>query len=146
VAVSKEEKERLRTLTVEAILDLRSEYLRTPGCNVMKHWDQIADRLRAAARSSASPEEWCTAMRRSLQLSSPSKASSASCFELVSVVTEGNQASDWLTLLEAEWGYLMASARLISDKRKEARLDAENEVAGEGAANPFDKWTVKENS
>lgn len=81
-------------------------------------------------------------MRRSLQLSSPSKASSASCFELVSVVTEGGHEGEWLTLLEVEWGYLMAKARLISDQRKEAKLA--NSDNGDGAANPFDKWTVKE--
>ena len=142
MAISKDEKEKLRTATVEVILDLRSEYLRTSGCNVMKHWDQIADRLRAAARTSATAEQWCTAMRRGLQLSGPSKGSSASFFELVSTVVEGGYEGVWLKMLDEEWGYLMAKARLISEQRKEAKEAASDN--GEGAANPFDKWTVKE--
>ena len=115
-------------MTVELLLDLRSEYLRTPGCNVLKHWDQIADRLRAAARSSSGPEQWFTSMRRYLQLSGPSKSSSGSAFELCSVVAERGVAREWLTMLEDDWGLLMAKARLISEHRKDAKEASDGEA------------------
>jgi hypothetical protein len=57
------------------------------------------------------------------------------------VVSESGHEGEWLTLLEVEWGYLMAKARLISDRRKEVRAARED---GGGAVNPFDRWTVKE--
>ena len=86
-------------------------------------------------------------MRRGLQLSSPDRNSSASSFELVSAVTEGGYEGAWLKLLDDEWGFLMAKARLISDQRKEARIAEETgDGPGEGAASPFDKWTVKESA
>ena len=115
-----DEKERLRTLTVEVLLELRSAYLRTPGCNVLKHWDQMQDRMRAAARASASPEEWLTTMTRTLQLGAP-QAGSSRCFrDLADFVRDKGGAREWLDLLEREFGYLIAVARGVAEQRKEA--------------------------
>lgn len=143
MALEKSVKERLRTLTVETILDLRSEYLRTPGCSVLKHWDQLSDRVRASARTSATPEQWYTAMRRGLQLSSPSKASSSSSFELIAYVNDAGLDGPWLALVESEWGYLMSIARKISDERREAKQAEDDAVVAGDAPNPYDKWTVQ---
>jgi hypothetical protein len=118
------ERERLRTLTVECVIELRTMYLRTPGCSVLKHWDQITDRLRSAARQSESPEEWLTAMLRGLQISSP-EANSSRCFrDLADYVREQQCAREWLDLLEREFGYLIAVARGVAEQRKKEAATA----------------------
>lgn len=114
-------KEKLRTQTVEVLLDLRAAYLATPGCSPLKHWDQLQDRMRAAARTCASPEEWTTKMARDLQLASPSLGSSRSLLALVHEVTERGCRREWLDLIEREHGYLMALARLSAEQRRAAR-------------------------
>lgn len=122
-------KEELRDRTIEVLLAARREYLQTPGVNVLKHWDQIQDRLRAAARTSCGPEEWWTALLRSLRVGAASKSSSVSLAALVETVRRLGAAREWLDLLERETGFLMASARLASEQRKEKRaaLEAEEE-------------------
>lgn len=115
------QRERLRDLTVEALLDLRALYLATPQANALKHWELLLTRMRASARVSASPEEWWTHMTRRLQIGSPSSSASKTCFELAARVRELSAASEWLDLIEREHGYLMAKARLISEQRREAR-------------------------
>lgn len=116
--------ERLRTLTVEALLELRSAYLGTPGCNTLKHWDQLQDRMRAAARSSASPEEWLTTMTRTLQLGAARPVSSRCFRDLADAVREHKAAPAWLDLIEREFGYLIAVARGVAEQRKEASSHA----------------------
>lgn len=81
-------------------------------------------------------------MRRGLQLSSPSKASSASSFELIAYVNDAGLDGPWLALVESEWGYLMSIARKISDERREAKQADEDATTGE-APNPYDKWAVQ---
>jgi len=119
--LSENEREKLRTLTVEVVLELRSAYLGTPGCNVLKHWDQLQDRMRIAARTTAAPEEWATSIQRALRLGSPSPRLSDSIVTLASVVREQRVAREWLQLVEDEYGYVMALARSIAEQRKEAR-------------------------
>lgn len=118
-------KEKLRTLTVEVLLDVRAAYLKTPGCSVLKHWDQLQDRMRAAARTSASPEEWATALCRTLQLGAPSPANCRSLVDLVHEVTERQCRREWLDIVEREYGYLMALARKSAEARREAREQEE---------------------
>lgn len=119
--LSEDQKERLRTLTVEALLDLRAAYLGTPGANALKHWELLQNRLRSNARTSSTPEEWLTAMLRGLQLPAPSSGSSHSFRDLTDVVRELGCAREWLDLLETEFGYLIAVARGVAEQRKEAR-------------------------
>lgn len=114
-------KEQLRTMTVEMLLELRSAYLRTPGVNALKHWTQIQDRLRAAARTTSSVEEWETRMRSSLQLGAPNSRSSEVLQNLASTVREWGAENEWLQLLEDEYGFLMALTRLLSEQRKEVQ-------------------------
>lgn len=114
-------KEKLRTETVEVLLDLRAAYLATAGANPLKHWDQLQDRMRAAARTCASPEEWVTKMARDLQLSAPSLTSSRSLLALVGEVSERHCRREWLDLVEREHGYLLALARLAAEQRRAAR-------------------------
>jgi hypothetical protein len=121
------QKERLVTLTVESLLTLRSAYLRTGQANALKHWDILQSRARAAARTTASPEEWATKLQRDLQIPSLSSLASSVLVELVHVVTELGARSEWLDLIEREHGYLIALARLTAEKRKEER-DADHSV------------------
>ena len=122
-----DEREMLRSLTVELLLCIRSMYLRTTGANVLKHWDQISDRLRSAARRTTNPEEWFTAMSRSLNLSSPTSDSSACLAELADFVRSRGAAGRWIALLEQEHGYLMAMTRLAAEQAKKARMEATTE-------------------
>lgn len=114
-------KERLRTLTVEVLLALRAEYLRTPSANALKNWDLLQSRMRGAARTCATPEEWATTIARKLQIGAMSPSSARCLTDLVHVVTEQRCAAAWLDLVERETGYLMAMARLCAEQRKEAR-------------------------
>ena len=114
-------KERLRTLTVELVLAVRIEYLRSGQANVLKHWEQLESRLRAAAATCSNPEELATRFVRGLQLVGLSKESSRVLSELADYVREQGCAIDWLELIDSESAYLMALARLQSEQRKEAR-------------------------
>jgi hypothetical protein len=113
--------ENLRNLTIDLVLEVRAAYLATPAANALKHWDQIQDRLRIGARTTSSPEEWATFMARSLRLPAPSARYSESLLALTHEVHERRCALAWLDLLEAEYGYVMAAARALAERRKEAR-------------------------
>lgn len=122
--LSDEERERLVEQTVDVLLELRRAYLLT-GASPLKAWDQITDRLRASARTTANVAEWITSMNRGLQLGAPSRQLS-SAIERLSV-TVGARAVDWLDLLEREHGYVIAKTRMGAEKRKSGRsFDAES--------------------
>jgi len=111
-------KERLRTLTVEVLLDARAAYL-AGGANPLSHWDQLQARARSAARTSTCPEEWITGIRRRLALKeAPTLAGSRSARELADRVRDGRCAREWLDLVEAEHGYLIAVAQGIAEERR----------------------------
>lgn len=116
------EKEKLRDLTVDVLLELRAAYLRTPGVNALKHWDQLQDRMRLAARTATSPEEWSTVISRSLKVGAPNVTCSAAIMALSAEVFEKRCATAWLDLVEAEYGYLMAKTRLLSEQRREGQV------------------------
>lgn len=115
------EKERLRALTVEVLLALRAEYLRTPQANVLKHWDLLQTRMRSASRTCATPEEWATSMARRLQIGTLGVSSARCLTDLADFVREHGCAAQWLDIVERETGYLMALCRLAAEQRKEAR-------------------------
>jgi len=117
-------RERLRTLTTDLILQIRSEYLRSGYGNVLKHWEQLETRLRAAASTSATPEELSTKYVRSLQLVGLGKESCRVLAELADYVRENGCSIDWLELIDQESTYLMALAKLQAEQRKEAREEA----------------------
>lgn len=121
-----EERAPLIDATVVVVLALRREYLRTPGVSVLRHWRQIQNRLRAAARTCESAPEWATRLMRDLQIDSPSVRLSETIEYLV-VLVERAGASAWLDLLDREHGYVIALARLEADRRREERdaLNAE---------------------
>lgn len=111
-------RELLRRRTVNVLLAVRSEYLNA-GANPLKHWDQIQDRLRTAARTSVDAPGWITALSRSLGLSAPSRARCLATDLLCGETADC--ASDWLDMVESEHGYLMALAMLEADKKRAER-------------------------
>jgi hypothetical protein len=120
------EKEKLRTETVEVLLSIRAAYL-AQGANALKHWTQLSDRMRGAVRTSESPEEWYTTMLRTLQIrAAPSLLSSTCLLELADHVRELGAASEWLDMVEREYGLLIAMARKTAEERRdrEHREDA----------------------
>ncbi len=117
--IDEEAKEKLRTATVEVLLEMRSAYLRTGQANTLKHWEILQNRTRAAARTCATPEKWATKLQRDLQIQSLGKSGSQVLTDLVHEVTELVARTEWLDLVEKEIGYLMAMARLTSEQRKE---------------------------
>lgn len=119
-----EERERLVELTVAVVLDLRAQYLRSGVANPLRHWDQIQSRMRAAARQSASPSEWATALLRRLQVGAPSSRLSASLRRLCDGVSDSRS---WLDLIEREHGYILARARLGAEQRAEMSAERERE-------------------
>jgi hypothetical protein len=121
MALTAENRERLIAATVAVIDQVRSAYLGTPGANVLRHWDQIQDRVRMAARTSRSAAEWTTALTRSLKLPAPDNYLSRSTQALVSLVTGLSADREWLDLVEREYAYMMALARLRAENRAEAR-------------------------
>jgi len=95
-------------------------YLQTPACNPMKHWDQLTDRMRACARRAIGLEDWITMMLRSLQIASVDARFSSDVIALrVHVIKHG--ATAWLDLIDREWGYLQALARVEAERRRDLR-------------------------
>jgi hypothetical protein len=117
-------RERLRTLTVDLILALRAEYLRSGHGNVLKHWEQLETRLRVAAATSGSPEEFATRYSRGLQLVALSKAGSQALIDLADTVRELGSPVEWFRMLDEETAYLMALARKSAEQRSDARAEA----------------------
>ena len=122
--LSEPEKEKLRSATVEMLLEMRTAYLRTAGANVLKHWDMLQARMRSAARTSSNVEEWATDMSRSLRLDAPSASYSETLRNLADRAREHGGA--FLDLIDSEYGYILAMARAVAEQRKEAR-DVRNE-------------------
>lgn len=119
--ISEAKKEKLRTLTVELMLEMRQAYLRTPGANQLKNWEILQSRMRGAARTTASPEEWASKIQVGLQVPSINNSYSKALIDLVHLTSEDNCQPEWLDLIEREHGLLIAMARLIVEERKAAK-------------------------
>jgi hypothetical protein len=120
--------ERLRTKTVELLLELRAAYLRTPGCSPLKHWEVLQNRLLSAARRAASPDEWSTLMMRGLQLPNLRSSACQALVDLGAAVRELGAQREWLDMLEREYGLLMAMTRLAAERQREAREQVDPET------------------
>ena len=121
-------KERLRTLTVEALLEVRRAYLQTSQANVLKHWNLLQDRALASARMASGPEEWASLVAKALKLDAPSSSYSRSLLELTHAVHEMQCAPEWLDLVERETAFLMVMTRRIAEQRADERKEAANAV------------------
>lgn len=63
-------------------------------------------------------------MTRTLQLGAPQSSSSRSFRDLADFVRERHAASEFLDLIDREFGYVIAVARGVAEQRKEASLNA----------------------
>ena len=126
--LNEQQREKLRTLTVEFLLATRAAYLATPQANALKHWEQLQNRVLSAARRSATADEWTTAVLRGLQIGALSSSASSSLHDLCAAVREGDATSEWLDLIQRETGLLFAMARLAAEARKAAREGKFNEA------------------
>ena len=128
--LDEKQKERLRTATVEVLLELRRAYLSTDAGrkNYRKNWEVLIARARSAAKTTESPAEWFTCMLRKLQIPTVSLGNSSCSIDLVQAVTEMDCRTAWLDLVEQEYGLLFALARDVAEKRaidKDAEKEAE---------------------
>lgn len=115
-------KEALSDATVDVVMELRRQYL-AGGANALKHWDQITDRMRAATRTCAGPEEWVTKLCRDLQIAAPSSSLSSAAETLTEMVRRSRGgASAWLALAEREYAYMIARARRLAEERRAEKL------------------------
>jgi hypothetical protein len=80
----------------------------------------MQDRLRMSARTCSSVAEWSTQMSRSLQLPAPSARYSDALIMLDNAVDDVG-AQPWLSMIDSEYGLLMALARASAERRKEAK-------------------------
>lgn len=119
------DREAARKATVAVLTAVRYEYLRG-GANPLKHWDQIQDRMRAAARTSVSVPEWVTALARGLQLGAPDEVRTTAIARLDEAV--GGEAREWLDLVESEHAYLIALTRLRAQEAKAEREELESKL------------------
>lgn len=110
----------LRILTRDLLLEVRAQYL-AAGASPLKHWDQLADRLRAAIATTATPEELVTSLLRGLNLSAPSSSVSWAMVRLSDEVAAMNATRPYFDMLEREYALVHALTRLEAEDRKERR-------------------------
>lgn len=128
-------REAMRDATTAWMLAARWEYLGTTGCNVLRHWDQLQDRMRAASRMADDVPSWTTNIARALSLGAPSPQRASATAALAEAV--GKDALAWLDLVEEEHGYIMACARLAAEARSvKGRAAREKKAEPEPAPEP----------
>lgn len=118
-------RDRVIDRVVDLLMEVRAEYL-AGGANALKHWDQIHDRAKLATRTSERMSEWCSTLRRRLNLGSPSSSTSSALLALVAEVDVDD--SEALELIESEMSYVMARCKAEAQRRREAREAAQEGV------------------
>lgn len=118
----------LRTATI-TVLDAVARDAMQHGCSPIHLWPQLATRIVASARTSAGPEEWASRMLRGMRITNPGPVTSAAISDLVTAIgTSPRDRSLWLSLVERECGFLVASLRAARDEKR-AAWEAENPEA-----------------
>lgn len=118
----------VRDRVVAVLLAVRNRYLQQ-GAATIKHWTQLHERVRAAARSSATIAEWISQLERSLAMAGVDKAICSATVALVEAV--GSEHGAFLDLIEREHGYLMALTRQAADQeraRKQTQCQLKREL------------------
>jgi len=101
------------------MLGARRLYL-AEGANPLKHWEQLATRMRSAARRSCTVQEWLTSLLRSLGIANPDGALSADVMRLqAEVIKVGSSA--WLDMVEREHAYIIAMCQVEAEERRARR-------------------------
>lgn len=117
----------LQEMTVTLLDRVRRDALQA-GLKPLKQYEQIQSRVRLAAATAATVEEWATTVARGLQVSSLSSSSSSALRDLVDAVrdasvhwkiTLGRAVARWLDMIERETGYIIALLRARAEERRE---------------------------
>jgi hypothetical protein len=127
VAITEEQKEKLRTMTVEVILSNRRQYLAL-GANALTHWDMLHNRALSAVRRSGTVDKWVSLFRRSLQLAAPDSSACSVILDLTTTVKELRADGATLAMIRDELGLLMAMARKCAEERKEAKANGNDSI------------------
>lgn len=120
--------ERLRTLTVELLLDLRIGYLRSPGANALKLREVLPNRSKAALRTCATPAEWATRVAHNLGVRAWDSSTSRALVELVDFVETRALRAAWRDTFQREMGYWFALVWLTAEERKAVKDAAKGDM------------------
>lgn len=116
-----QQKERLRTQTMEVLLAVRAQFLARYGRAVMRtHWDRLLSAMRGATDDTHQPEEWVTYLTERLQLESPSKSACSAMMDLVHAVRETDSRA-WRDLVQRESALILVMAQQCAEQRREER-------------------------
>lgn len=126
-------REDLRNATISLLLEVRRAYLAT-GASALDHWQQIQSRTRRAAKSSTTVEEWFSTLSRGLRLPSAGSSLSSELESLRSIV--GDDAAEWLRMLEDETAALLARTRALADAQRAAKEETKDIDEAREAAEP----------
>ena len=122
MALPEQDKERLRTRTVEVVLALRAAYLAEHGGSVaLEHWNHLQTRMKSASKRASGPEDWASDICRRLRIPSLSVSSSRCLVDLASAVRDIDAIDEWFALLAKETPYIIALARLSAEAAKDAK-------------------------
>lgn len=119
--LDEKQRERLRTLLVEILMEFRKEYLRTPQAKTLEHWRILLDRMQASARCSRNADEWATQTARWLQIPQLGSSTCSALLELSHFVRELEAWPEMRHVIDRERGLLEALGRQMAEQRKAAR-------------------------
>lgn len=118
--------QQIENLLVEVTVMVRDAYLRAKkGRPALNYWSElIPDRMRSAARQSATAGEWITTVQRKLQTGAPNSSDSLVINRLVQLCDENDYHLRMMEFIDREISFLIAMARSIVDGRKAQRSGA----------------------
>ena len=128
--------ERWLELSANLLEAIHGQHRGTTGHNPLKFWEQLANRMTAATRTTATVGEWITRLYRSLQMVSPN---SSRFFDGPRAVTELMAATagrdmEFLDWMEANVTCVVATCRVNREERIEAAVAAKAEREADEAA------------
>lgn len=126
--MAKEELRKIETAALEMMLEIRRAYIASVNGKVaMNYWEQLQNRARAAALTTAGASEWVSAVIRGLRIGSLNSSGSRALLDLVKVCDETENGHDlFLRYVEREHATLIALTRRVVEEKKER--DAENKI------------------
>lgn len=115
------DKERLRTLLVEMLLELRFAYSKTPGFKKLEQWQVLLNKTVSAVNTSGNADEWATLAAKMLQIEKLGSSACSTLLELSQFVRERGAWREMRHLILRERGLLEALARRLNEERWDAR-------------------------
>lgn len=123
------DKERLRTLLVEMLLDLRWAYSKTSGFKRLEQWQIVLNKMVSAVNTSGNADEWATLAAKMLQIEQLGSSACSTLLELSTFVRERGAWREMRHVILRERGLLEALARRVNEERWEAAKAAKEDAA-----------------